>query len=270
MKIYLDYIFLENLIVNLLISISMYKFNKEKLKKINIILGSIFISIYTTIIYALNDTFFSSLYIKLIAVIIYTYITFKPSTFIAILKHTIYYFLFSFLYVGIIISVSILFKINLTNTMIKILIYLISGIILNIFTKYLWKMWKTNIKNNDLSYKLNINGQEIFGFVDTGNNVKDITTGLNVLFVDMEYKEKLKNILDERRKREIYTNTVNANSHEDGYIIKDVEVYKENKRIGKIKRIVICFVNLNISNKKYSALIGYNTYIENLKGVKFC
>ena len=34
MKIYLDYIFLENLIVNLLISINMYKFNKEKLKKL--------------------------------------------------------------------------------------------------------------------------------------------------------------------------------------------------------------------------------------------
>lgn len=270
MKIYLDYIFLENLIVNALISINTYKFSKEKIKIQKIILGSIFISIYTTIIFVLNDTFLNSIFIKLIAVMIYTYITFNIKNFVAILKYTIYYFLFSFLYVGIIISVSLFLKINLESIGTKILIYLISELILYIFTEYLWKMWKSNIKNNDLSYKLNINGQEILGFVDTGNNVKDITTGLNVLFVDFKYKEKLKYILDEKRKREIYTNTVNASSQKTGYIIKDVEVYKKNKKVGKIKRIVICFADLNVSNKKYSALIGYNTYIENLKGVKFC
>lgn len=270
MKIYLDYIFLENLVVNILITINIYKFTKNKLKIARVIIGAIFLAIYTTLTYILNDSFLVSMNIKGIAVIIYVYISFKPKTIIQVFKYLVYYLLFSFLYVGVIISVSILFKVNLENFAFKIATYLISEVVLIFFTNYLWKMWKSNIKNNDLTYKLNIDGQEITGFVDTGNSVKDILTGLDVLFIDDKYEENIKRKLEEKKEVKIYTDTVNGGVQRKGYVIENIEVYKEKTLVGKIKKVVICFVKLNISQKEYSALIGYNTYIENLKGVKFC
>ncbi len=270
MKIYLDYIFLENLIVNILVSIQIIIFIKTNIKKINIIIGAIFLSLYTTLIYVLNNTFFNSICIKVIAIVIYCYITFKPKTVILLLKEVLYYLFFTFLYVGIIISISLIFKVNLESIFIKSIIYVISGIILYIFTNYLWKMWKSNIKYSDLTYTINIKGQEIIGFVDTGHNVKDVVTNLDVIFINKEYKEKLKSIIDEKKKIFININTVNNNTEEEGYIVKDIYFYKDNKMIGRIKRIVICFVNNSLTNKKYSALIGYNTYVEKIKGVTFC
>ena len=64
-------------------------------------------------------------------------------------------------------------------------------------------------------------------------------------------------------------NTLNEKSNEDGYIIDNVIFYKNNKEY-IVNKIIICFATNNLSKKEYSALIGYNTYINNLKGVSFC
>lgn len=270
MKIYLDYIFFENILVNLIITLFINHFTENIIKKINVIIGVIFISLYTTVIYVLKESFLNSMFMKIITVIIFIYIVFKPNTIIKLFKNTIYYYLFSFIYIGIIICISLMFNINLENSLTKIITYIISSIVLYIFTKYLWKMWRSNIKNSDLTYTINISGQEIIGFVDTGNSVKDLVTNLDVIFIDSIYKEKLKSYIDEKKKITINFNTINNNSLELGYIFNNVYFYKNEKLVGIMRRIIICFVNDSLANKKYSALIGYNTYINNLKGVTFC
>ena len=52
----------------------------------------------------------------------------------------------------------------------------------------------------------------------------------------------------------------------DGYIFKNVEIYREDKYVATIEKIIISF-EFNNSHEKYSGIIGYETYLKYLEGV---
>ena len=129
-------------------------------------------------------------------------------------------------------------------------------------------MWKSNIKDRDLFYTLNINGKKVNTFVDTGNSVKDPITSLDVIFLKKELEKEI--ITDNLSYKKTYINvsTVNGSQIKLGYIIKNIIVYKEEREIALIDKIILSF-SLDNSNtpEKYSAILGYDTYLEKLKGV---
>ena len=269
MKIYLDYIFIENIIINFVIMYQVTIFTKSKINIIRCISSSIIFSIYSVIIYFFYDTFILTCFIKLMLVNISIFISFKPKNIKEYLKKIIYYYIINFIYVGVIISITVFFKISINNTLNKICIYIISGGITYLFNRYLWKLWKTNIKNNSLGYKLKIKNQEINCYVDTGNLVYNLEHNLDVIFLDYNWYGifELLDILN--TKIDLKIKTVNGNEKLYGYIVKGVEVYKENRYICKLDKIIFSFSNQRINiNNKYSGLIGYNLYVEKLEGVK--
>lgn len=268
MKIYLDYILLENVIVNFVIIYQVGIFTKSKISLKRNIISSIVLSIYTTLLYVINDSFITSAIMKLMIVNISIYIAFKPSNISNYLKKIIYYYIISFIYVGVIIGITVFFNISINNTSKKIIVYIISGIITYLFNNYLWKLWKTNIKKDNLVYTIKIKDQEIECYIDTGNLVHEYVHNLDVIFIDYKWFGilELLGVLD--KKIDVSINTVNENGKVFGYIVKNVDVYKNKKYICKLNKIIFSFSNqrINIDNK-YSALIGYNLYVEKLKGV---
>lgn len=268
MKIYLDYIFIENLVINYILFSEISVLTKITSKKMNMIIAIIFLSIYTVLSYCFIESFLSNILIKILTIIIGVYLAYKPKTVILYTKLVIFYLLLSFLYVGIIISVTIFFKVSLENTYIKILLYIIGGIVLKCFDKNMWKMWKTNIKNNDLTYTIKIRGQEIKAFVDTGNSVKDTLRRYPVIFIEEKYFTILnhKNVLE--KLVDVDFKTISGKKRSTGYLIDNVEIDKNGKKIANINHIIISFVTTKLDiNDNYHALIGYETYIENLRGV---
>lgn len=269
MKIYLDYIFLENIIVNFVIIYQVGIFTKSKVDFKRNIFSCFVLSIYTVAIYFFYDSFFSSAYMKLLLINVSIYIAFNPDSIAEYLKKIIYYYIISFIYLGLVIGITVFFKIPIGNTLNKICIYIISGIVTYLSNKYLWKLWKTNIKNSSLGYKLKIKNQVIACYVDTGNLVRDSLNNLDVIFLDYSWYGVLEllDVLD--NKVELDINTVSENEKVYGYIIKDVEVFKEERYICKIYKVIFSFSNqkINIDNK-YSGLIGYNLFIDKLEGVK--
>lgn len=266
MNYYLEYIFLENIIVNFLLLNLVNIFTKSNTKKINIIISSIFSSIYTIVILVLNLNLFV---IKILLIIFIVYIAYNPKSIFKYFKIIIYYLFLNYLYLGIIIGITLMFSIDTQNIILKILVYIISAIILYLLTKFMWKMWKTNIKKDKLTYTINIKGQEIYCFVDTGNMVKNFEHNLDVIFLDKKWYDVLykKDVLNKKVNTHIHS--VIGDSMITGYIIENLEVYKDRKKIKIIKKIIISFSNqsINIFNK-YTGLIGYNTYLENLEGVQ--
>lgn len=267
MKIYLDYIFLENLIVNTVIILETIIFTKSKIsikRKVFVIILDTILSCFFTINNNLNiyplHLFFS---------LITLFILFKSRNIYQLVKKVICYYIIYFLYLGLIISFSIIINIDLTIYTNKILIYLFSGFCFHFICKDLWKMWKINITEKELYYILKFNDVEIKAFVDTGNSIKDPVTSLNVIFISENLKQKVINKLKQYKKINIDVLTINGIDTKEGYIVKDVIIYKENKQISKIDKIILSFT-LNNSNtpEKYSAIIGYETYLENLEGVK--
>ena len=273
MKIYLDYIFFENLIINIVIIYQTSIFTKSNIKLKYIILSSSVLSVYTTIVYILQNNIVENIIIKIIIAVTSKknkkiYLAFNPKSIKEYIKKQVYYYIISFTYVGIIISITLIFNISIKKTIVKILIYVLSAFISYLFNKYLWKMWKTNIKNSSLTYKLKIKGQEIVAFVDTGNNVYDYTNNLDVIFVDMKFFDNLKKLNVLKNRTNIIVRTIASEDYITGYIVEDVEVYQNSKKVCNLKKVVFCFSNQTINlNNKYNALIGYNLYLENLKGV---
>ena len=266
MNYYLEYIFIENIIVNILLLSIVNIFTKTNTKKINIIVSSFFSSIYTTIILVLNLNLFV---IKLLVIIFVVYIAYSPKSFSKYIKLIIYYLFLNYLYLGIIIGITLFFNINIENIILKILVYIISSIILYLLTNFMWKMWKTSIKKDKLTYIININGQEIYCFVDTGNMVKNFEHNLDIIFLDKKWYEILKQKGVLNYIVDTHIHSIIGDSIIPGYIIKNIEVYKNRKKIKVIDKIIISFSNqsINIFNK-YSGLIGYNTYLEKLEGVE--
>lgn len=267
MKIYLDYIFLENLVINLVIIEQLAVFIKDKTKLIKKFLASFLISIYTTIIYIYSNSILASTIIKFIIIIIAIYVLYKPKKIIRYIKIVILYNLISFLYVGTIISITLFFKIVINTLIKKITLYGISGIILNIFTRYIWKIVKSNIKSDDLIYIMYIGNQEIKSFIDTGSDVKDNVTGLDVIFINNKYYSELEKAKILNKEKEIVIQTVTGRNKVKGYVVENITFYHNNKYVATIGKIIISFTLQEMTTEKYSALIGYNTYIENLKGV---
>lgn len=268
MKVYLDYMFLENLLVNYIVLYVVNIFTKSENKKIYLLISSIILSIYITISSILNLKIIEDIILRILVVNFTLYIAYFSNNLKEYLKKQIYYYLIYFMYVGIVISITLFFDINLKNVLLKILVYLISGIILYIFNKFLWKMWKTNIKNDKLTYNLLIDGQEIPCFIDTGSNVYDFVNNLDVIFLDKMWYEVL---LDKRLLKETTNIAIRTVATEDfitGYILKDVQITKRKKTICNLKRVVVSFPpqTINILGR-CSGIIGYNLYIEKMKGV---
>ena len=125
-------------------------------------------------------------------------------------------------------------------------------------------MWKTKLKNRDLYYKLLIDNVQIDAFVDTGNNVKEPITNLNVIFLNEKLKSKLR--LEDYKQMDVEVMTVNGIDKKQGYIATDIIVIKDGKKIARIPKIILCFSLISNTPEKYSGIIGYDTYLENLNG----
>lgn len=273
MNTYIEYVILENVIVNFAILCQISICIKCKLKIKNTIFSILLITIYSTINYYLDLALIESIAIKFLIIIIGIYIAFKPCKFILLLKQLVYYYLISFMFVGIIISITLLFKVSLNNILLKLNIYIISGIISFLFNKFMWKLWKSNIKSETLMYNISIKNIDlnINALVDTGNSVYDYINNLDVIFIDKKYFDifyKNKLLKD---KVNINVNTVSSEENLVGYIVNNVNISNKNSEIFNFKKIIFVFTNKKLNEfEKFSAIIGYNTYIEKLKGVLLC
>lgn len=262
MKIYLDYIFLENLVINIVIISEIVVFTKTKITSKR----KAFVVVLDTILSTLFVVNKTNIIIKILIQNIILYILFKGKKVGIYIKKALCYYLLYFLYLGLIISLTIIINLNLNYEVNKIIIYIISGIFFHFFSKDLWKVWKIKLTDRDICYFLDINGYKVKAFVDTGNRVKDLETSLDVIFILDNLKDKI--LTGNEKKINIDINTVNGDSSKEAYIVNNVIVYKEEREITKIDKIIISFsLKESSTPEKYSAIIGYETYLDNLEGV---
>ena len=262
MTIYLDYIFLENLVVNVIIIIIVNNFLKLKFSISKIIICTLIDTLFST----LNNLFFNNVFYSIIFSILSFYFLFRKSfnTKIQFLKASIVYFIIYILFLGLIIVITIIFNIYLDNFLNKIGVYCFSALFLNICLSNLWKVWKKDIKNENLSVIIKIDEVKINGFIDTGNIVKDLH-GFNVIFVKDNLKDLILNNICKYSLTYVDVLTVNGSSKERGYVVSNVELISGNNII-KIPKVVLCFNLSGNTPEKYSAIIGYDIYLDSFCG----
>ena len=211
MTIYLDIIFLENLIINYIILYATGIILKLQPKKSKVLFGSLIGATYSVIYYIVQLGLYSNFIVKLVLSIIIIYITFNSTNFKMLAKQTLMFYLVSFVFGG--ATIAIIYMANSQNitiqngvfvgnyTMITIFIGIAIAYIVVIMA---FKIVRSRISKKDLicDIEVTINGQYIKtkGMVDTGNLLKEPITNLPVivmeytLFYDIIPKEILNNL----------------------------------------------------------------------------
>lgn len=261
MKIYLDYIFLENLIVNAVIIFQTIRCINLKVKIWKKILWAIVDAFVGCIIYIRPEL--NSYLVNIVITTVAIVWIIKPKNVICYIKYMSTYYYVYIVYMGIIIFSSITFNINLEIYLNKIMLYLLSGIICRYITDKMWIMLKSKKSYSDLIYTLNIQNKNIPVFLDTGNKIYDYINNSSVIFLDSKIKEKIN--LDNYKKVEFEISTVSGTDTKEGYIINDLIITKNKERY-VIDKVIICFSNINDTPEKYSGIIGYELYLRDLNG----
>ncbi len=258
---YIEYVFIENLIINILILILIKKVSRKDCKKLNLGLSAIITSTYSCLSYTYQDTL-NTLFIKILVSFIYIYIAFKPKNIKTFIRLIMYYILIYFIFIGIIISLTLILKINIPNLVFKWLVYIASIVLTYGVCKIMWKVWKKNIKKDELLIDIKIYNCNIRAFVDTGNTVKG-SNNLPVIFINEKYKKVLKNELEKENKEMLKIDTINGSKICYTYLIKNVN-FKVNKNQIVVDKINIAFTDM-LKDDSYDAITSYDIYLDLLE-----
>lgn len=202
MTLYVDIIFLENILMNSIILLATGVILKSSIKIINNLIGSTIGAIYAVIIYTTHIAVYSNLILKIILSIAMVYITFKPPNIKSFLKHIIIFYLTSFTFGG--VAFALIYFVQPRNILIKdgvlvgtypIKIILIGGILGFIIITISFKNIKGKFTKKDMQCNIIINKNDreanIPAIVDTGNVLKDSITKMPVIVIE---KKKLEGI----------------------------------------------------------------------------
>ncbi len=266
MVVYIDYIFLENLIMDFLLLYGTKNIVKEKTKVIKITLASILGSVYVCIMYLLKLEFFNYAVCKILLSFVMVYITFMPKKISIYLKEIFIFYFISIIHTGTYLVLALMFNLNMNSTVIKIGLYLFGYLFIYIIQKQVWKMFKTKLKKSELVYDVYLNNGDKYitykGFVDTGNNSKDLSTGRAIFYADK--KDNLN--LVGKEKVDIHVNTVKGKECIVGYMFDNVIIQKGENI--SFTNVIVCFTDEKIKNNLgCDMILNYETYEELLGGI---
>ena len=258
MTIYIDVVFLENLVMNSIILIASGIILKKKLKWIRILLASSLGAIYTIIGYISVLEIYSNLILKVILSILIIYIAFNPQTVKQLWKDLLIFYLTSFVFGGVAFALiyvvkpqDILMKNGLFLGTYPLKTVLLAAIVAFIIIIAAFAIVKTKFSKKDMfcDVEVELNNKIIKtrAMIDTGNLLKEPITNTPVIVLEhtLLYECVPKEILD------------NLESILGGELVKIPEEVR-NEYISKLK--LIPFASLG---KQNGMLVGIKA--DNLK-----
>ena len=195
MTIYLDVIFLENIVINYIILYVTGLISKSKIKQKKILLGASIGAIYSIIYYLLKLKVYSSFIIKIILSIAIIYVVFNSNNFKDLFKLVLLFYLTSFVFGG--AAIATIYMVDSQNITIQngVLVgsYTIKTILIGIIVAYFtlvfaFKIMKSKLSKKDLicEIRVTLNNKIIKtkALIDTGNLLKEPITNLPVIVME--------------------------------------------------------------------------------------
>lgn len=252
--------------MNYLLLWQVRRLGKQKVKSINSVIASIIGAIYVCVIYIFKINFLNFAIMKILLSIVMTYVAFVPKELNKYLKIIGLFYLILILNTGAYLFLISMFNLKLNHFGLKLLIYIIGALVTEIINSQMWKMFKINIRKENLTCIVCIKNKGKYikykGLIDTGNTSKDALTGKYIF-----YASDKKNIdLSGYKKVPIEINTVNGKKENYGYVINNILILT-NKSI-KETNAIICFVENEIKNKlDCDMIVNFEIYEELIGGI---
>lgn len=274
MNIYLDIVFIENLLMNYIILFGTGFIQKIKMKNPRLVISSLLGATYSIIAYLNLIPIYSSIFMKILLSLIMIYIAFNPQNIKKMLKTLLLFYLISFVTGGCALALLYLISPNrisfsngvLTGTY-PMKVTLIAGAVGFLIIQYSFRLNKMKLKKQDLicNIKIKLSGKllQTKAFLDSGNNLKDPITNTPVVIIE---KEKVQNIINFKQleggedKLKIRFIPYKAIGKQNGLLMgvkaDYIEInYDDEKTL--VNNVILGLYENQIS-KKYSALVGLN------------
>lgn len=200
MEVYIDILLLENMIINTLLLLITFKGFKYKYNKYYLYLSAFIGSIYTLVIFN-NNRFLNSIFIKTLIVVIMILISIKEKRLKNIIKASLGFYLFSFMFAGVCffcVTMENSYQVDknfiIKENSIKWTIVALS-LTLIVVIRIIDILKERAIINNFLYDICIINSKNtlyIKGFLDTGNELREPITNCPCIIIEEEYLKSLK------------------------------------------------------------------------------
>ena len=268
MTIYLDYIFIENFIIDFILFKETASIARKETKTKYTLIATTIASFYVVVMMYCRLQELNYLICKLLLAICVIYICFKPENVREYIKLIAIFCLVNVINVGVIVSIKNILNLSEVNMSVKIIVYISSFLISKYFIGYMWTIYKRKIKEDDLIYDVTIKignkDYEYRAFLDTGNSVFSYTYNIPVIFAELIDIECL-TFLDKKQKFNINTVTLSNNQQKTAYIFDEIKIKKNNMK-WCVKGAVV-FEKTKFS-KDYNMLLNYILYTNDMGGIK--
>ena len=246
MTVYIDIIFIENIVINYIILYATGIVSKSKINQKRMIISSLIGAVYSVIYYLLKINIYSNMIVKLMLSIAMVYIALETKNFKILIKKLVLFYLVSFVFAG--AALGIIYMANTQNITIQngmiVGSYTLKTILIGIVVAFIviiigFNFAKGKLSKKDLIYniKIYINGKNVKtkAMMDTGNFLKEPITNIPVAVVEHT-------LLYEIIPKEILNNIEKVL----GGDFKDIPEDIQNQYISKLK--VIPFSSLGKQN----------------------
>lgn len=195
MTVYLDVVFVENVLMNYIIVFATGIVLKMDCKKWRILSGSVIGAVYTVVMYLNIIPIYSSFIMKIVLSVVIVYVSFKPKSAKKLVKDLIIFYLVSFVFGGCVFALMYFLKPQMAQIRngvyvgaYPIKVALIGGLVAFIVLQTSFKLVKTKLNKKDMVFEVQIFINEksiiIKALLDTGNLLKDPITGFPVIVVE--------------------------------------------------------------------------------------
>lgn len=294
MTIYLDIIFVENVLMNYIILFATLVVIKVKNKRqqIKLFLSSIIGSTYALIVYLGILPIYSNLVAKIILSVVMIYVAFRPLNMKQLLKQLLIFYLVSFVFGG--CTFALIYFIKPENVKIHngvfvgtypIKVALLAGVVAFIITEIAFKINRNKLNRHNTFFCIKIyDGEKMLkvnALLDSGNMLKEPISGMPVIIIEKKTLSKLipEEILnyiediiggDEKEDKDgiqQYLSKIRMvpfmsigkdNGMLVGIRVDKVKIETEDINIEKENVIVGIYNNKLTKDNKYNALIGLN------------
>ena len=202
MTVYLDVVFMENVLMNYIIIFATGVVIKAECKKWRILAGSLVGAVYTVVMYLNIIPIYSNFIMKLVLSVVIVYIAFKTKSVKRLVKNLIIFYLVSFIFGGCVFALMYFLQPQMAEIRNGVFVgayplkvALIGGFVAFIILQVSFKLVKNKFSKKDMIYDVDIfineNQVKVRALLDTGNLLKDPITGFPVIVVEHKSLSKV-------------------------------------------------------------------------------
>lgn len=265
MTIYIDYLFIQNFVLDFVILLQTKLLSKESFKTYKGVIACIVSGIYTCLVITLSLEALNYFWCKVFLSFVIVYIAFTPKELKKYIKLVSIFYLSSILNVGSAVFVSeILCEGKYQTFLCKIVVYCISLFVTYVVSEKFWKIYRFEINSSKLYIPVEVilSGKKYtyIGFMDTGNTVYSYELGVPIVFAEYltDEQKKMAKCLESTS---VAVSTISKKSLEKAILVDSV-VQGEKIKLG------VVFVD-NTLNKdgNYNMVLNFKLFEEKLGGI---